>query len=446
MNISSKEPSYAFLSKLLDSILDPILVMDQRGRIVAVNRAGLDLLGYQEEELKGKSFEDITGHRIFLEEGVLKMLLLIGEVRNARVDLVKKSGEKVPVFLNASMFGADDQHFIVAVARDIREVLELEQRFHSIVSNLSEGLAVVADNKIVYMNPALEALLGIGYSQIKGGFCDLLPLEERQKASEAYKRILRGDEAPPIVVRFVKADGCEKWLRLSGTRVSWFGRPAVAVIVTDLTETELLRRRLQGTLNQVVLTLSRIVEYRDPYTAGHQQRVAGLSLAIAERMGLRQEQREGLRIAALLHDIGKLAVPAEILSKPGRLNKHEFELIKAHPAIGYRILSEIDFPWPVAEIVYQHHERLDGSGYPRGLRGEEILLEARIIGVADVTEAMLNHRPYRPAYPLGEVLGELTKNKGILYDPDVVEVCTELLSTGEFSFSQIETKPLIKSS
>lgn len=446
MNINSKEPSYGFLSGLLDSVLDPILVMDKRGRIVAVNRAGLDLLGYKEGELVGRTLEDITGHRGFLEERDLRMLLSVGEARNLRVNLLKKSGEEVPVSLNVSMFHADGQHFIVAVARDIREVLELEQRFHSIVSSLSEGLAVIVDNKIVYMNPALETLLGIGYPQIRGEFCDLLPLEERQKTSEAYERVLRGEEAPPIVVRFVKADGCEKWLRLSGTRVSWFGRPAIAVIITDLTETELLRRRLQGTLNQVVLTLSRIVEYRDPYTAGHQQRVAGLSLAIAERMGLRQEQREGLRIAALLHDIGKLAVPVEILSKPGRLNEHEFELVKTHPAIGYRILSEIDFPWPVAEVVYQHHERLDGSGYPRGLRGEEILLEARIIGVADVTEAMLNHRPYRPAYPLGEVIEELTKNKGILYDPDVVEVCTELLSTGEFSFSQIKAEPLIQPS
>ncbi|RLB72761.1 MAG: hypothetical protein DRH06_11125, partial [Deltaproteobacteria bacterium] len=169
-------------------------------------------------------------------------------------------------------------------------------------------------------------------------------------------------------------------------------------------------------------------------------RVAQLACAIAEELGLPKDQVEGIQVAALLHDIGKVTVPSEILTKSGELSAMEFELIKTHAAVGADILEGIDFSWPVARIVRQHHERLDGSGYPQGLKDDEILLEARIIGVADVVEAMASHRPYRPARGIDKALEEIKKNKDVLYDPQVVEACVKLFEEGRFKFHKRNNK------
>ena len=182
-------------------------------------------------------------------------------------------------------------------------------------------------------------------------------------------------------------------------------------------------RNLQKTLEETVNALSALVEMRDPYTAGHQNRVARIARAIAQELGLSEDAVQGIWVASLIHDIGKVRVPADILSRPAHLSSAEFELIKEHPQTGYEILRKIDFPWPIAEIVLQHHERINGSGYPQGLKGDGILLASRIIGVADVVEAMTYHRPYREALGLDVALDEIRENKGILYDPNVVEAC-----------------------
>ena len=185
---------------------------------------------------------------------------------------------------------------------------------------------------------------------------------------------------------------------------------------------------MEKTINALALAL----EMRDPYTAGHQKRVAQLAGAIAGEMNRPYDEVRGIRLAALIHDIGKIQVPSEILSKPGKLTEIEFELIKSHSQVGYDILKEIEFPWPIADIVYQHHERLDGSGYPRGLKGDEIMLQARIIAVADVVEAMSSHRPYRAALGTEEALAELKEKRGISYDPDVVDACLRLFKEKGF--------------
>ncbi len=192
-------------------------------------------------------------------------------------------------------------------------------------------------------------------------------------------------------------------------------------------------RQLSLTLNQTVQALGAAVEVRDSYTAGHQRRVTELALAIARRLGLSEDRLQGLRVAGLMHDIGKLAIPSEILSKPTKLSEVELKLIQAHPEVAWSILNTIDFPWPIAEIVVQHHERIDGSGYPKGLRREEILLEARILAVADVVEAMSSHRPYRPALGMEAALAEIRTGKGKRYDEQVADACVGLLETGEFS-------------
>jgi len=198
-----------------------------------------------------------------------------------------------------------------------------------------------------------------------------------------------------------------------------------------------LRKAIGGTIQAIV----QVVEMRDPYTAGHQRRVADLARSIATEMGLPSDVIEGIRVAAVIHDIGKVSVPAEILSKPGRLTQNELELIKDHAVTGYDILKDVEFPWPVAEIIYQHHERLDGSGYPRGLKGNEVLIEARIIALADVVEAMASHRPFRPARGIDAALGEIRKNRGILYDPEVVDTCVKLFREQRYALTDREELP-----
>jgi putative nucleotidyltransferase with HDIG domain/PAS domain S-box-containing protein len=200
----------------------------------------------------------------------------------------------------------------------------------------------------------------------------------------------------------------------------------VGLVVVDITErvrSEQIRDKLtRGAIAAIAAT----AEARDPYTAGHQRRVADIAAAISEELGLSADEVEGIRLAAFIHDIGKVAIPAEILVRPGKLRPLEWEMIKDHPRAGCEILADIEFPWPVAQMILQHHERMDGSGYPSGLRGDEISLGARIIAVADVVEAMSSHRPYRPGLGLKAALAEIERGRGTLFDPLVVDVCLRL--------------------
>lgn len=200
-------------------------------------------------------------------------------------------------------------------------------------------------------------------------------------------------------------------------------------------ELRISERKLRSSLLDSITALAALVEMRDPYTSGHQHRVAQLAVAIARCMNLSEGQVEGIQLASVVHDVGKIRVPAEILSKPGKLTALEFGLIKEHSQNGYEILKGIDFPWPIAQVVWQHHERLDGSGYPMGLRGEQILLESRIVAVADVVESMVSHRPYRPALGIEAALFEIEHNKGALFDPVVVDACVALFRDNNFCFT-----------
>ncbi len=193
--------------------------------------------------------------------------------------------------------------------------------------------------------------------------------------------------------------------------------------------------KLGRAMDGIVKAMSVAVELRDPYTAGHQERVAALTSAIGRYMGLSEDDVYGLRMASVIHDLGKMAVPAEILCKPGKLSPLEYEMVKIHVQAGYDILKRIEFPWPVAEIVLQHHERVNGSGYPNGLQQEEILLPARILAVADVYETIASHRPYRPALGTEAATEEIRSHRGILYDRQVVDACLALIKSGGFQFS-----------
>ncbi|OHD81417.1 MAG: hypothetical protein A3D90_10215 [Sulfuricurvum sp. RIFCSPHIGHO2_02_FULL_43_9] len=192
---------------------------------------------------------------------------------------------------------------------------------------------------------------------------------------------------------------------------------------------------LRQSLEQSIQTIAATVEARDPYTAGHQHRVSELATAIAREMQLGDEQVQGIHLAAIIHDLGKIHIPAEILSKPGKLNKIEFMLIQTHPEEGYNILKDVKFPWPIADIILQHHEKIDGTGYPQGLKGDEILLEAKIICIADVVEAMSSHRPYRASLGIEPALEEIRRGRGSWYDASVVDACLKLFHENRFTFS-----------
>ncbi len=233
-------------------------------------------------------------------------------------------------------------------------------------------------------------------------------------------------------------NGTGKYFEGTARVVSWDddGKPSVVVkIYKDITGRKLAEEELRNNMKQMrknldgtIQAIARTVETRDAYTAGHQRRTTDIAGAVAYGMGLSKQVIDGIRMAGVIHDLGKISVPAEILSKPGQISESEFSLIKQHPQAGYEILKGIDFKWPVADIVLQHHERLNGSGYPFGLKDEEILLEARILGVADVIEAMASHRPYRPALGIDDAFEEITMKSGTLYDPDVVDASIDLFT------------------
>ncbi len=190
--------------------------------------------------------------------------------------------------------------------------------------------------------------------------------------------------------------------------------------------------RLRETLDGIMKTLEAIIEIKDPYTSGHQRKAALLAAAISEELGLSSEEIDTLRTIAMIHDIGKISIPVSILAKPGDLSRLEYDMIKTHPQVGYNILKEIDFPWPITDVVLQHHERLNGSGYPQGLRRKEIIFEAKILAVADVVEAMTSYRPYRPAFDLDEAVKEISKGRSRLYDLKVVDACIKVINGKKF--------------
>jgi putative nucleotidyltransferase with HDIG domain/PAS domain S-box-containing protein len=255
--------------------------------------------------------------------------------------------------------------------------------------------------------------------------------------------VVQGQPAPPLELNLLRKGGAEVAVLLDSLLVpDAAGHPQVRTSLIDITARrwaeealaasyEKVRRTLSGTVQALAST----VETRDPYTAGHQRGVASLAAALAQEMGFTPEAVEGMRVTGFLHDIGKIAVPAEILSKPGKISSLEFNLIKTHSQVGHDILKGIEFPWPVAQAVLQHHERLDGSGYPLGIKDGDIIPEARILMVADVVVAMASHRPYRPALGIDQALEEIVRHRGTLYDSGVVDACVRIFTEQGFKFS-----------
>jgi putative nucleotidyltransferase with HDIG domain len=250
--------------------------------------------------------------------------------------------------------------------------------------------------------------------------------------NEIYKTGITGSIFEYEIIR---KDGTRRQIEVSASlKKNSSGKPiGFRGISRDITERKRAEEQLQQTLESLrksvgatIQVMVSAVEMRDPYTAGHQIRTADLARIIATEMGLPKEKIDGIRMAGSIHDIGKISIPAEILTKPTKLTDIEFSLIKEHSHSGYEMLKDVESPWPLAQIVYQHHERMDGSGYPRNLKGNEILIEARIMAVADVVEAMASHRPYRPGLGIDAALAEIEKNKGTIYDNTVANACLKL--------------------
>jgi len=419
-----------------------------------VNPMFAAMLGRSHEELRGKSWRAVTHADDIGPQAAGIQALRDGTLQHFALNkrFLKKDGGTVWANLTMTqvtlpgtagprlLFMAQD---VTETERMARNLVEEQTRFRALAEQSTVGIYTLDRGKITYINPRGAEIFGYGPDEIE--VIDPLMLvaeEQRPLVAESIRKRQAGD-TPILQYQFTaqRKDGTKRIVAVDSTTIILDGRRVIMGVLQDVTERmraqEEIRNyitRIEAMIAGTVNSISIMVELRDPYTSGHERRVGELSAAIAAKMGLDENTQRGLRYAGAVHDVGKLAVPADLLSKPGRLTAVEFELVKAHAAQGYEVLKGIESPWPLAEVARQHHERMDGSGYPRGLKGEEILLEARILAVADVMESMSSHRPYRPALGIDKALEEIERGKGVHYDAAAVEACLAVFRDGSFSF------------
>jgi PAS domain S-box-containing protein len=429
------------------------------GKLLRINKAFADMLGYTIEEIQQINFAQIT-HPDDVEEGrECLRILLAGEqtVYQMKKRYIHKSGDIV--WANVSTTLLRDEHgtplYLITSIVDITErkraeeaLRESEASYKQLFDSSPSAIYRLdfRSGKYLRANDLVCEYFGCSREEITSRSpYDILTDESKQLLSERLNKMSSGEkvtETPEYEV--IDKNGRRLWLQLNSKNIyDSEGLMGADVVAHDITERRHAEDQLHRTLESLrkafgttVQVMVATVEARDPYTAGHQIRSADLARAIATEMGLPQDRIDGIRMAGSIHDIGKLSIPAEILSKPTRLTEIEFSLIKEHSLRGYDILKDVESPWPLAQIVYQHHERMNGSGYPRNLKGEEILMEARILAVADVVESMASHRPYRPALGLNSALEEIESNRGRLYDADAVDACLRLFREKDFKLER----------
>ncbi len=305
----------------------------------------------------------------------------------------------------------------------VQQVSVAGQRLRDIIENQADGILVLgSEGNIRFVNRVAETMLGRSNKTLLGRDFGFPVSIGEGKATE---------------LQLIQADGELVIAEMRAAETEWDGGGAYVVSLHDITERIQHVQRVEAMLEDTIRAIAMAVEKRDPYTAGHQRRVAELVVALAHELGLGDDSIRGIYLGALIHDVGKIYTPSEVLSRPGKLSAAEFELIKSHTEIGYEIIKDVQFPWPIAKMVLQHHERLDGSGYPRGLSGDEVILETRILSVADVVEAINSHRPYRPALGMDVALREISMHRGSWYDPEVVDACLALLDQGRFHWKEL---------
>jgi len=452
---------------ILNLLSEGVWILDKELKIKFINKAGTKFLGLPREQIIGCKITEILpeiNESKFVD--LCKKIMEHSSSKPATLMLTLNRGINLLCRIQPYSFIPQS---VLCISEDIEKhpnfkekvkkqlntmaktvkkhreaLLKSEERFETVLKISPLEVLIIQDLKFVHTNFSVSTITGYNRKEIKEleYFWQIVAPEYRKLVKQAYESRHKGERIPAYKCKLLSKSGEEKWVVIVGSAIDWKGRPADIVMLTDITELiqkqkelQESKQQLQKSLRDFTKALAKMVESRDPYTAGHQERVAKLAVAIAKEIGLSEEKLRGIQITGLVHDLGKIAIPAEILTKPIPLNKLEFDLIKTHPEVAYEVLKEIDFPWPIAEIVYQHHERIDGSGYPRGLKDDEILLEARILAVADVVEAMSSHRPYRPAHSIEEALEEVVRNKGKLYDPEVVEACVRVFKERKFIFS-----------
>lgn len=440
---------------LVEASPDAITLTDLDTKVLMCDRQAAVLHGFEKvEQIIGKrALEFFVSEDHQRAERNSWKTLKKGCVRNVEYTLIKKDGTCFPAELTASVIrdAEGNPRAFMALTRDIserkrsqEELIRQKTLLDELFNGVQEGIGIVdEDETIIFCNPAFAKTFDGDSDHLVGkNLLELFNSKGRSLILQQTKE-RRAGKISTYEIELTTAKGSQKHIRVTvsprfGVDGSYIGAFGTFFDITSRkqAEQELKRsyEKLQKLFEETIHVLASAMEARDPYTAGHQRRVTSLAYAIAVEMGLPEEQITGLRMAALIHDIGKIFVPAEILSKPGQLMETEFNLIKLHSQAGHDILNGIEFPWPIARIVLQHHERMDGSGFPQGLLGKDILLEARILAVSDVVEAMVSHRPYRPAHKIEEVLEEISKNKRKLYDPQVVDVCLRVFSEKGFKF------------
>ena len=316
------------------------------------------------------------------------------------------------------------------------EFRDAEEQIRCLVEQSIAGIYIIQDGKFAYVNPRSAEIFGYDSVDDLIGR-EVLPLiieKDRSTAVENIRRRIEGEDAS-VNYEFtaLRKDGSMIDVSVHGARGTYQGHPAIIGLLQDISEKKRADEQIQRHVKQLEMALTSTVEVamtlselRDPYTAGHERRVAQIAAALGAELGFDENRQEGLRAAGHLHDVGKITIPAEILSKPGKLSSIEYQLVQGHSQASYEVLKTVAFPWPVAQVALQHHERIDGSGYPQGLKGESILLEARIMAVADIVEAMSSHRPYRAALGIETALDEIERGCGTSYDPAVVDACLRM--------------------
>ena len=387
---------------------------------------------------KSREFMKLLGIKSFV------CVPIIYEGRSEGVLAVENLQSKKPFsqsYINLLMGIAPEIGISMNNAKAYQKIRQSEQQFRALGENAPDIIYTLdADGAFSYINPAWEIILGYKKEEVIGRyFIDFIKREDVGRFSRYLDQVKNNKETfMGVTGAMLTKDGGERLFNIScspnlGTNGEVIGAIGTIKDITDLEKhVEMLETALQSTIDAMAV----IVESKDPYTSGHQRRVMDIAVAIAEEMHLPEDKINGIRMAAMIHDIGKINVPAEILNKPGKLSDIEFKIIKTHPEAGYHILKNIEFMYPVAQIIHQHHEKMNGSGYPRGLSGNDILIEARVITVADVVEAMATDRPYRPSLGMAETLKEIEAGAGTLYDQDVVDACLTLFEQKGFQLEQ----------